>query len=65
MEQIEYRKEVIREFLLKRPEYKNVRFTPFYVDVLTTEPRGDGGGQIPWWKHLGTIYSVYMTLSVE
>lgn len=64
MEQVEYRKEVIREFLLKRLEYQDVKFTPYYVDVLTTEPRGDGGSA-PWWKHLGTINSVYMTLNVD
>lgn len=64
MEQIEYRKQVIREFLLKRLDYQDVKFTPYYVDVLTTESKGDGGGN-PWWKHLGTINSVYMTLSVD
>jgi len=59
----ESRKAVILKHLLDKPEVETVRFQSNSddVDILTYEPRGDGG-EVPWWQHKGTIDSVYTNI---
>ena len=59
----ESRKSVVLKHLLEKPEVETVRFRSDSddVDVLTTEPRGDGG-DVPWWQHKGTIDTLYTSI---
>ena len=66
MKTIPDKKAIVLKYLLDKPEIETVRFHTNHneINVLTHEPRGDGG-EVPWWKHLGTIDIVYTNATGE
>ena len=60
------KKAVVLKYLFDKPEIETVRFHSNHneVHVLTHAQRGDGG-EVPWWKHLGTIETVYTNITGE
>jgi hypothetical protein len=58
------KEKVIKKYLMSNPEILDVKFTEYYVDILTCEPRNEGIGS-PWWRHYGSIDSLYKTASID